>query len=205
MNEYIICGSLATVFSIATAFFTYMNLTWNWQNTSAANKFGHEMDCVMGRMLGIPHFSKLEGLMMGIGTIGLWMSWLNEPALQYYCILLQCAILMYFMICLVYFIIVEQAVLLCLGIVIFTGGIIFWRLTSFLDHKVYADQLSIFLVCLMMIWVAFSVKMVLGARNMSLEIKKFQQTEKFCKDNPSFVWKSGKDAPNGFELKRKFL
>jgi len=53
----------------------------------------------------------------------------------------------------------------------------------------------------MIIWVAFSVKMVIGARNMSLEIKKFQQMEKFCKDNPSFVWKSGEDAPNGFAFK----
>ena len=123
MNEYIICGSLATVFSAATGFFTYMNITWNWQNTSGGNKFGHEMDGVMGKMLGIPYFSKLEGVMMGIGTIGLWMSWLTDPVFQFYCILLQCSILMYFMICLVYFIIVEQAVPLCLGIIALLEGL----------------------------------------------------------------------------------
>ena len=68
MNEYILCGSLATVFSAATGFFTYMNLTWNWQNTSGGNKFGHEMDGVMGKMLGIPYFSKLHYFCRNIGS-----------------------------------------------------------------------------------------------------------------------------------------
>ena len=201
MNEYILCGSLATLFSVVTGFFSYMNLTWNWQNTSAANKFGHEMDSVMGKMLGIPHFSKLEGIMMGMGTIGLWMSWSNDPVYQFFCVLLQCAILMYFMICLVYFIIIQQAVPLCIGIITFVGGIIFWRYTRFLNKAVYAEQLYIFLVCLMAIWLIVAVKMVLSAKTMTSNIKKFQQTEKFCKDQPSFVWEFGEDAPKGFILK----
>ena len=201
MMEYILCGCLATVFSAVTGFFTYMNLTWNWQNTSAGNKFGHEMDQVMGKMLGIPHFSKLEGTMMGIGTIGLWMSLFIDPVFQFYCILLQCAILMYFMICLVYFIIVEQAVPLCLGIIAFTGGLIFWRFSSFLNKDVYADRLYTFLAVCAAIWILFAVKMTVGARKMTLEIKKFQQTEQFCKENPDFVWEAGKDSPNGFVFK----
>ena len=201
MNEYILCGSLATLFSVVTGFFSYMNLTWNWQNTSAANKFGHEMDNIMGKMMGIPHFSKLEGIMMGMGTIGLWMSWSNDPVYQFFCVLLQCAILMYFMICLVYFIIIQQAVPLCMGIIAFVGGIIFWRFMSFLDKTVYAARLFIFLVCLITIWLRVAVKMVLSAKTMTLEIKKFKQTEQFCKDNPNFVWEYGKDAPKGFTLK----
>ena len=155
----------------------------------------------MGKMLGIPHFSKLEGIMMGMGTIGLWMSWSNDPVYQFFCVLLQCAILMYFMICLVYFIIVQQAVPLCIGIITFVGGIIFWRYTSFLNKAIYADQLYIFLVCLMAIWLIVAVKMVLSAKTMTSNIKKFQQTEKFCKDQPSFVWEFGEDAPKGFILK----
>ena len=81
------------------------------------------------------------------------------------------------------------------------GGIIFWRFTSFLNKDAYADQFYTFLVVCTAIWIRFTVKMTVGARKMTLEIKKFQQTEQFCKENPDFVWESGKDVPNGFVLK----
>merc|ERR1719277_2160325 len=153
-------------------------------------------------MIGVPHFSKIEGTMMLIGAVGLLMSWATGSAVQFYCIVFQSAILMYFMICLIYFILVEQNVPVAISIILFSGGLISWRFIRFLNKATYANEIYIFAAVFSGIWALIAVKMIYTARGMQDVIKKFQQTEKYCAENPDFVWEFGKDAPNGFSFKK---
>ena len=200
-TEYIICNILVTILSFLTFYFAYLNFFWNLLKTSAANRFGHEMDNIMGKMLAIPNFSKLEGLMMLLSSIGCVISWSTDSVTQFYAIILLSFALMYFLICLVYFILVEDGVPIAVILITFISGIIVWKYISFFDAEVYGQSLfDVGKVFGVLVLVA-GLKMVHGAMYMKEEIKYFQEVVKFCKENESFVWESGKDAPNGFQNK----
>jgi len=199
--EYIICNILVTILSLLTFYFSYLNFFWSLLKTSAANRFGYEMDNIMGKMLSIPHFSKLEGIMMLLSSIGCVISWSTDSVTQFYAIILLSFALMYFMICLVYFILVDDGVPIAITLITFISGIIFWKYISFFDADLYGQNLfdigKVFGVLVLLA----GLKMVHGAGKMKEEIKYFQEVVKFCKENEVFVWEAGKDAPNGFQNK----
>jgi hypothetical protein len=53
----------------------YMNAFWNFHSSATFKHFGLEMDGVMGGLLRIPHWSKLEAVFAIFGIVGGISSW----------------------------------------------------------------------------------------------------------------------------------
>merc|ERR1711976_609681 len=200
--EYLVCNALCTLFSVLTIYFSYMNYTWQSQNTSAAQKFGFEMNQMMGKMLGFPqNFTKIEGTMLALASLGCLSSWSSDAQIQFYSLVLLSFGVMYFLVCLAYFICVEEGVPLCLGLIVYSGGLVYWKYVSFLDVGVYGDDLMRFFGYFGVILVIAAGKMFHGASGMKKDITQWLQLSKYCNENPNFVWEAGKSAPNGFDDK----
>ena len=159
------------------------------------------MDNIMGKMLSIPNYSRLEGVMLLLCSIGCFLGWSTDQTFQLYSIILLSFGLMYFLICLVYFIIVEDGAPIALTLILFIGGIIYWKYTSFFNQQLYADVLFKIAKVFAVVFGVFSLKMIHGSKFMKKEIKRWQEVVKFCNANADFVWEFGKDAPNGFASK----
>ena len=61
--------------------FTVLNLFGELLG-SFGRMFIFEMDAVMGGLLGIPHYSKIEALMIGCGSVGAFLLWSRDPVCQ---------------------------------------------------------------------------------------------------------------------------
>merc|ERR1739848_181111 len=115
-------------------------------------------------MLGFPNnFTKIEGTMLALASVGCLTAWASSPQIQFYSILLLSFGAMYFLVCLAYFICVEEGVPLCFGLIGYSGGLVYWKYTKFLDVGVYGDDFMSFLGYFAVILVLAAVKMFHGA------------------------------------------
>merc|ERR1719414_1682783 len=80
--EYYVCCGLCTLLGLPFTIFGILNLLHNTGVFgSFGHKFGYEMDAVMGGLLGIPHYSKIEFLMLGFAATGAFLSWNSQFSL----------------------------------------------------------------------------------------------------------------------------
>merc|ERR1712227_916194 len=79
--EFYVSAGLAVPFGIFFCVFTILNL-FGKHFGSFGRMFIFEMDEVMGGLLGIPHYSKLEAIMIGSGAAGSWLQWVRDPLVQ---------------------------------------------------------------------------------------------------------------------------
>merc|ERR1719397_1211617 len=73
-NENLAFAGVALVLALLYFVMTIMNL-FGEKLGSPGRKFIFEMDKVMGGLLGIPHYSKFEGILLLFAFIGLILPW----------------------------------------------------------------------------------------------------------------------------------
>ena len=108
--EFYISAGLAVPLGIFFCVFTILNL-FGKHFGSFGRMFIFEMDEVMGGLLGIPHYSKVEAVMIGSGALGAWLLWFRDPVYQLVSILGLLIVCIYLFICVVYAINARQIVL----------------------------------------------------------------------------------------------
>ena len=78
ITEHYVFAGLSTPLGIFYLLMALMNLLGE-RLGSPGRRFIFEMDEVMGGLLGIPHYSKLEFLMLLFTSLGFWLTWVLEP------------------------------------------------------------------------------------------------------------------------------
>merc|ERR1712061_728919 len=103
--------------------------------------------------------------------------------------------LMYFAICLVYFLHTGDGAMIAVVLCAILSSLIYWRVNSFFDWEVYGDDLLHVGKISGIILAIVSSIMTVRARGMKSELDHHRACHAFCEANPSFVWKQGTPAP----------
>ena len=184
--------------------FAGLNLVGEFVGGTFFNKFIFEMDRVMGGQLGIPHYSKVEFCMLALGAAGAWTSVFSDstdPSRQLLPIVGFISAAAYMFICSVYAAVTGGSPVAPFAVIGgVASGLAKHRMDTALDDPEDKGTASTFLL------------VMAGAVLMSAVVMKLRDTEerrafnrrfvrinKFCEKNKDFVWKDGKDAPEGFE------
>jgi hypothetical protein len=178
----------------------FMNLLHNTGALgSFGNRFGYEMDTVMGGLLGIPHYSKIEFLMLGFAGVGAFLSWTSTYELITVLGFIDAA--SYMVICGLYAYYAklwkqEGGPFVVVGVV--SLCIAGWRWTRFMDAADTTDAI-VGAGCFAALTVVFWVVMMIRAPAREQLHDRFVLIFAYCEANKDFVWLPGKDAPEGFE------
>ena len=165
------------------------------------------MDEVMGGLLGIPHYSKVEAVMIGSGALGAWLLWFRDPVYQLVSILGLLIVCIYLFICVVYAINARQIVLHFVIPTVPVAGIIIWRCARFLDPIYYSTVATVAGVGSVITIISY---FIMRSRRIKCEpviskliaIQKFQKLKKASDPNWKLVWLEGKDKPEGFQSEK---
>lgn len=198
--EYYISCVLCTLLGLMFTVFGIFNLVHDCGVLgSFGHKFGYEMDAIMGGLLGIPHYSKIEFLMLWFAAAGAFLSWTSNYELITVLGLASAASYMYICGLYAYFaklwkqegpmFIVMGTVSLCL---------MCWRWTRFLDTAEYGNGATIGACCFGAVTVVAGVVMMIRAPGREQVHDRFVQIFDYCEENKDFVWLAGADGPEGF-------
>ena len=168
---------------------------------SFGRKFIFEMDDVMGGLLGIPHYSKLEAVVLFFASIGFFLTWSHNPTISFVSVLGILAGAVYMLICVFYGIFARQPPAVFAAPFLVNLGLLIWRAVRFLDprHHVAAGACGAagLLICLLSF-----VVMKLRAERCEPVVVKLLQINKFEKQlkekKEPLVWLRGNDVPEGF-------
>ena len=161
-------------------------------------KFIFEMDAVMGGLLGIPHYSKLEAVMLGFRGLAAFLLWSRNPVVQLVAILGLMVADLYLLICVAYGRNARQPIIPSFIIIMApVTGIIIWCCVSFLSPVYY---ITLIVVTIVGIILSIACHFIMRIRKDKLEPKiKFQKDQKEKNPDWKMQWRRGKDAPEGFE------
>ena len=97
--EFIITSVVTSLLGLLFTIFSFFNFFGSFCG-SFGRKFLFEMDEVMGGLLNLPHFSKIEGLLLLFGSTAGVICWLSEYEFcTEICLIIAC---MYTVICVFY-------------------------------------------------------------------------------------------------------
>merc|ERR1711963_506872 len=154
--------------------------------------FIFEMDQVMGELLGIPNYSKLEAVLLLLGAVGAFLCWSSEATISLVSILGLLIGTVYMGVCLSYGVNAHQPLGPFLVPLVYNLGVLVWRCLSFLrpEHRVTVVVFGV--VGLLLTLVAH---LLMRSRREKLQKFEAQMNAK----NVPVVWQKGKDFPDGFE------
>lgn len=200
--EYYISAVVCTPLGLMFTFFAILNLIHDTGVFgSFGRKFGYEMDVIMGGLLGIPHYSKIEFLMIGFGGVGALSSWILKYQLITVLGLISAASYMYICAFYAYFAKLwkeEGPLFVVMGTLCLVLGS--WRWVRFLDGKdgttamIGAGSFAALTV------IAGAIMMIRAPAREAINYR-FKQIFAYCEANKDFVWSAGQDAPEGFSDK----
>ena len=201
--EFYISAGVSVPFGIFFCVFTILNL-FGKHLGSFGRMFLFEMDEVMGGLLGIPHYSKLEAIMIGSGAVGSWLLWVRDPLVQLVSVLGLIIVNIYFYICVVYAINARQIVWMFVIPTIPVAAIIIWRCVRFLDPIYYS---TVGIVAGVGVIITIISYFIMRSRRSKCEpaiskllaIQKFVKLRKASDPNWKMVWLEGKNKPEGFQ------
>ena len=127
-TEHIVASVLCTLFALLFAKFSAMNLL-GARLGKGGRRFVFEMDVVMGGLLGIPKFSRIEGTVLGLGAAGALLAWSRDPTLQMLTVIGLLLIVVYMVVCSVYAIYARQPFVPYLAFCFLLIGLTAWRAT----------------------------------------------------------------------------
>ena len=195
MKYWVFCG-LATALCFIFTIFALFNLVADFGVLgSFGSKFLYEMDEVMGRsLMGVPHYSKVEGTILLVGSLGLFTCWWGHNQTTF---LGCCVCCCYMMTCSTYAYIMKFPTFVFLtmaGICFILGAITFVHLTNNEEKenafKVLAGGMGFTILS--------SLIMVFRSKGQEAFHARFREINSYCDKNPHFVWKLGESAPEGF-------
>lgn len=168
-------------------------------------KFGYEMDVVMGGLLGLPNYSKIEYLMLIFAAAGFFATWVLDPmAYQLVAVLGIMVAATYMVICFFYAVfagLLKQEGGAFLVMAVISLGLCAWRITRFLEPIFYQASLIGGGVCMVLILLS---AMVMGYRSTLPGVRKvnrrFVEIFAWCEapENKGFTWANGANGPEGF-------
>ena len=94
---------------------------------SPGRRFIFEMDEVMGGLLGIPHYSKLEFVLLLFTSLGFWLSWVLEPETVLVSVLGILTGTVYMLVCVFYSIYARQNKVMFLIPFLVNLALLIWR------------------------------------------------------------------------------
>ena len=193
----IIYMSVCTVIATFFATFALFNVVADFGTLgSFGAKFLYEMNEVMGSLIGIPHYSKLEAIILSVASFGLFSgSWFGHNQMLFLGSIVGVA---YMVNCTVYAHLVGLSVSLFMIIAGGCGvlGAMTYRFLTEGEEKENASQVLAFAGTFI---VVSSVIMVVRSKGRESFHERFHKINKYCDKNPNFVWKLGSDKPEGFE------
>ena len=162
--------------------------------------FIFEMDAVMGGLLGIPHYSKIEALLIGCGSVGAFLLWSRDPVYQLFSILGLLVVDLYVLTCLSYDINALQPLAPFIVPLVPITAIIIWRCISFLNPAYYNIVAVVAVVGFIMFIICH---FIMRSRRANIEpqlkkliaIQMFQADQKSANSEWSMEWLRGKNAP----------
>ena len=184
-------------------FFVVLNLFGDAMGTFG-RKFIFEMDVVMGGLLGIPNYSKLEAMMIIPGVIGTCLLWSRSPLLQFLAILGLMCVDLYLLICVAYGVNARQPTIPFIIPMAPITAIIIWRCVSFLNPVYYT---SVIVVAVVGIILSIICHFIMKSRRAKLEpeiqklkaIQRFEKSQKAVNPDWKMEWLRGNKTPEGFE------
>eukprot|EP00929_Paragymnodinium_shiwhaense_P109480 TRINITY_DN75929_c0_g1_i1.p1 TRINITY_DN75929_c0_g1~~TRINITY_DN75929_c0_g1_i1.p1 ORF type:complete len:215 (+),score=32.90 TRINITY_DN75929_c0_g1_i1:112-756(+) len=190
-----VCVPLGLMFTV----FAIFNLIHNTGALgSFGHKFGYEMDVVMGGLLGIPHYSKVESVMLAFGAAGAAFAVTRTNELVAVLGLSSAAAYMYVCALYAYFAKLwkqEGSAFVVMGTL--SAALVCWRWVRFMPAS-DADAAGKGVV----FFIAFTVicGMIMKVRAPSREAMhdRFVMIFDYCEQNKDFVWSAGDDCPQGF-------
>ena len=207
-ENYVFAG-IATVLAIVYLLLAVMNL-FGEHLGSKGRRFIFEMDEVMGGLLGIPHYSKLEGGLLLFVAIGLLLSWSYNITTSLVSVLAILTGAVYSLICIFYGIVRGRHNILLFAFPFLMNlaaltALLIWRVVRFLHprHHVAVGVcggveilLSLLSLLVMKLRLARCEPVIVKL----LQIQKYEEILKERKE--SLVWLKNMDAPEGFEAAR---
>ena len=135
-------AGLAAPLGLFFLVFTFLNLFGEVLGTFG-RKFIFEMDVVMGGLLGIPHYSKLESIMLGMGVVGASLLWSRNPNHQLPAILGLMVVDLYLLICVAYAVNARQPFIPFMIPIAPLTAIIIWRYVRFLNPVYHTTAINL--------------------------------------------------------------
>ena len=187
---------------------------------SPGRRFIFEMDAVMGGLLGIPHYSKLEFVFLLFTSAGFWLTWVHDPEVILVTVLGILTGAIYMLVCVFYAIYARQNKVVFLIPCFVNLALLIWRSVRskecsvgllkqcfmcfrFLDPDYYVAVgvcggigVAISLISLMVM--RSRAKKCEATVEKLLQIQKYETSLK--SKNEKLVWKRGKDSPEGFQI-----
>lgn len=204
--EYYICGALCSFLGLFMFVMAMFNLFHNsgMLGTFGA-KFGYEMDVVMGGLMGLPNYSKIEYLMLIFAATGFFATWVHHPmAYQLVAVLGIMVAATYMVICFFYAVfagLLKQEGGPFLVVALISVGLCAWRIARFLEPIFYQAALIGGGACIVLIVLS---AVVMGYRSTLPDVKKvnrrFVEIFAWCEapENKGFTWADGANGPEGF-------
>ena len=151
----------------------------------------------MGGQLGIPHYSKIEALLLVLGASGAWASLFTDQELLP--VLGWTSASSYMAICSIYAVVTKQqpAAFMTCGAI--STWLAYYRFNYHLSSESDAATASKFMVaCGVSTILAGALMKINDTEDRQAFNRRFRRISKYCDDNTDFEWKPGKDAPEGF-------
>jgi len=164
--------------------------------------FIFEMDEVMGGLLGIPNYSKLEAILLFLGAVGAFLCWSSQATVSFVAILGLLVGTVYMAICLSYGINANQPLPPFLVPLTLNLALLVWRCVSFLHPSYQVAVIVCGVVGLVLTLLSHLLMRSRRGRVVAkvVTLKKLQKYEAQMKaNNEPVVWVKGKAAPEGFE------
>lgn len=163
------------------------------------------MDHVFGKLLNLPCYSKIEGLLLFLSGLGHFMVLSDDEFYVFlHCFLVNLANI-YWLLCSAYFYLVQAAK----SILVFMAGMILATYACFyvrmedLDMAKYGNLINYSNYIELAICLFFTYIMWSRALYCQPIIVRWKAIEKFCEEQKNFEWKKGSDRPEGFQFKHE--
>lgn len=165
---------------------------------NSGTKFVYEMDVVMGGLLGIPFYSKFEGVLMLAAAIGCLHILGPSPNKELYIVLGLVISGTYMLVCVAYAMYARQPVKHFVIIAVVIWLVEAWRLFWYVHFVDYLIVSIVFVIAIALVFVA-NWRMRARLSDKEEVIDRFVRIQQYCEENPNYTWTSGQDSPDGFE------
>ena len=195
--EYVVSCVICTLFGLLFSYFAYMNLRGE-QLGKEGRRFIFEMDVVMGGLLGLPRFSKIEGTVLGLGAVGAFLSWSTAPTHQLITVVGLMLLVIYLVVCSIYAVFARQPYAPYLGISGLLVGLGAWRATRMMPAESLQTVAGFVAFATVLCGLA-GLQMRRRAPSQQAHIDKLVAILAFIEAHEDWDWPEGADAPIGFD------
>lgn len=162
-------------------------------------KFYHELNIVVGGLLGIPRYSKVEGVIFTLLALGCFNVFTTSGQKQLWIIVGIMGGVAYMIMVIMFRIIAKQKNRQYITFAVLLAALDVWRMYAFLEKDDYLLTAGIFFamctVAALAVW-----RMKSRAEEQKETLERYAAIQKYCDENPDHIWYIGEECPVGFVL-----